>query len=67
MKFINWIKSFFEIEEKTSSKRLVSILASIALIAYLFMYPSDAANNSVLILALGSLGITGYEKVMTKK
>lgn len=67
MKFINWIKSFFEIEEKTSSKRLVSILASIALIAYLFIYPSDAANNSVLILALGSLGITGYEKIMTKK
>lgn len=50
-----------------SSKRLIGVLASISLIVYLFINPSDSANNSVLILALGSLGISGFEAIFSKK
>jgi hypothetical protein len=67
-KIINWIKQIFQDESGlTSSKRVVGVIASFALIAYMFITPSDAANNSVLILALGGLSMTSIEKIMKPK
>lgn len=62
MKFINWIKSFFEYNGNTSSKRAISIICAIALVTYAFVYPSDSANNSVLVLAITAMGVSGAEK-----
>jgi hypothetical protein len=63
---INYIKKFLEYNSNPSSKRLVGVLASFALIVYMFIQPSESANNSVLILSLGALGITAYEKMIKK-
>lgn len=63
----DYIKQFFEIDTNPSSKRLVGIIAAIALVVYMFIYPSEGSNNSVLILALGSLGITSIEKIWKKQ
>ncbi len=62
---ITYITSFLECDGKTSSKRLVGVLSSLSLIVYMFLNPSESANNSVLILAVGALGITAYEKIGT--
>lgn len=67
-KIINFTKQFFTDETSTpSSKRLVGIIASVALILYMFLQPSESANNSVLILALGGLGMSSIEKIMKPK
>ncbi len=49
---MKWFKSFFEFEGNTSSKRAISLICAIALVTYAFVYPSDSANNSVLVLAI---------------
>ena len=65
---IDFIKNFFTEPNGTpSSKRLVGILASLALIVYMFIKPSEAANNSVLILAISGLGFTSIEKIIKPK
>ena len=65
---IQFIKNFFtEADGTASSKRLVGIISSISLIAYMFIHPGEAANNSVLFLALGGLGLTTIDKVFKPK
>jgi len=66
-KIITYLSTFLECDGKTSSKRLVGILASLSLIVYMFIWPTETSNNSVLILALGSLGISSFEKLGVKK
>jgi hypothetical protein len=62
---INFIKNFFtEPDGTASSKRLVGILASLGLIIYMFIYPSEGANNSVLILAISGLGLSSIDKIV---
>lgn len=65
--FLTYILSFFEYNGKTSSKRAIGIISSIALIVYMFIWPSSTANDSVLILALGIMGVTGLEKFNKNK
>lgn len=50
-----------------SSKRTVGLLAALSLIAYMFIYPSTEANNSVLILAVSGLGLTTLDKIFKPK
>ncbi len=64
---IKYLKDLISFNGNPSSKRFVGILASLALITYMFIWPSDASNNTVLILALGCLSITGFEKFIPKK
>lgn len=65
-KFIDYIKQYAEYNNNPSSKRLVGLLSGLSLIVYMFIYPSDGSNNSVLILSLGALGISGVEKIYKK-
>ena len=64
--WLNYIKKYAEIDGNPSSKRIISILASIALIVYAFIWPSFEANNSILILALGAMGSSTAEKVVNR-
>lgn len=50
-----------------SSKRFVGVLGALSLIVYMFIHPSEYSNSSVLIMALGSLGITGFESIFKKQ
>lgn len=49
-----------------SSKRFVGIISSISLIIYMFVFPSSISNNSVLLLALGGLGLSTIDKIFKK-
>ncbi len=61
------ITGFFKDEGgEFSSKRLIGIFGGLSLILYMFIYPSDYANSSVLIMSLGALGITGLEQIFKK-
>jgi hypothetical protein len=50
-----------------SSKRTVGVLAGVALIIYMFVFPSEEANNSVLILSLSGLGLSSIDKIFKPK
>jgi hypothetical protein len=50
-----------------SSKRFVGVLSSLSLIFYMFMWPSINSNNTVLILALGGLGLSSVDKIFKPK
>jgi fluoride ion exporter CrcB/FEX len=58
-----------------SSKRFVGILGSLTLFGTLFANsfshldhaPSEALVNAVALLSFGALGITGAEKIFSKK
>jgi hypothetical protein len=58
-----------------SSKRFVGILGSIVLFGTLFansfshldQAPSEALVNAVALLSFGALGITGAERIFSKK
>ena len=64
----NFLKGLISDETGTySSKRFIGIIGGLSLIAYQFIHPSDAANNSVLIMSLGALGITGFEAIFKKE
>lgn len=67
MIFLNYIKKLIEYNSNPSSKRFIGLVAGLSLCAYMFVFPSDAANNSVLILALGALGINAAEKLINIK
>ncbi len=62
-------------KNEPSSKRLVGIVGSftlfVTLIAHTFTDvcnpPSDVLVNSVALLSFGALGITGVEKIFSKK
>lgn len=63
---IKFLTNLISFNGNPSSKRFVGIVASLALIVYMFIWPSAGANDSVLILALGALGITSAEKIWKK-
>jgi hypothetical protein len=58
-----------------SSKRFVGIIGSVTLFGTLFANsftdistaPSEALVNAVALLSFGALGITGVEKIFSKK
>ena len=70
-----FITKMFCDRNEPSSKRLVGIVGSftlfITLIAHTFTDvcnpPSDVLINSVALLSFGALGITGVEKIFSKK
>ena len=64
----SFIKGIFTDENGTySSKRFVGVLSSLSIIFYMFMWPSINSNNSVLILALGGLGLSSIDKLFKQK
>lgn len=66
---------FFCEKNEPSSKRLVGIVGAFCLFASLILggfsetykIPSDALVNAVALLSFGSLGITGAERIFSKK
>ena len=70
-----FITKMFCDKNEPSSKRLVGIVGSftlfVTLIAHTFTDvcnpPSDVLINAVALLSFGSLGITGVEKIFSKK
>jgi len=72
---LTWIKKMFSEGDEVSSKRFVGIAGSVSLIATmvansftsLSIAPSDALVDAVLILALGSLGLTSADKFAKRK
>lgn len=66
---------FFCENSQPSSKRLVGIVGSFTLFATLFANsfshinnaPSESLVNAVALLSFGALGITGFEKIFSKK
>jgi len=66
MEFWSFIKGVFSEPDGTpSSKRIVGVTGGLSLIINMFIYPTDFNVNCVLIMALGALGITGAEKLVT--
>ena len=62
------IKGFFTDENGVwSSKRLIGIASGFGIIVYAFIHPSEGANNSILILALGGLGLSTIDKIYKPK
>jgi hypothetical protein len=70
-----FLAKFFCEKSEPSSKRLVGIVGAFTLFATLFANsfthvdnaPSDALVQAVALLSFGALGITGVEKVFSKK
>ena len=59
-KFFN---SLIHSQDPTSSKRFVGLLGSLSLIMSMLIYNTEILVTSVLTLSLGSLAITGVEKI----
>ena len=70
-----FLTKFFCEKSEPSSKRLVGIVGAFTLFITLFANsfthvdnaPSDALVQAVALLSFGALGITGVEKVFSKK
>ena len=70
-----FITKMFCENNEPSSKRLVGIVGSFTLFTTLIAHtftdicnpPSDILINSVALLSFGALGITGVEKIFSKK
>lgn len=60
-------KIFYDEHNNPSSKRFVGILGGLSLIVFMFTFPSEYSNSSVLIMSLGALGISGLEQIFSKK
>ena len=61
------IEGLLQDENKVwSSKRFIGIVGGLSLIVYMFIFPSEYSNSSVLIMSLGALGITGFEAIFKK-
>ena len=71
----SFIAKMFCENNEPSSKRFVGIIGSLALFVTLIGHsftdicnpPSDILINAVALLSFGSLGITGVEKIFSKK
>ena len=58
---------FFKDENgEFSSKRLLGIIGGLSLVTYMFIYPSEYSNSSVLLMVLTMMGINGMEKIFKK-
>jgi len=70
-----FIAKLFCEKNEPSSKRFVGIIGSTTLFATLFansfthisQAPSEALVNAVALLSFGALGITGAERIFSKK
>lgn len=70
-----FLAKFFCEKNEPSSKRLVGIVGSFILFATLFANsfshidkaPSESLVNAVALLSFGALGITGFERIFSKK
>jgi hypothetical protein len=70
-----FIAKLFCEKNEPSSKRFVGIIGSITLFVTLFsnsfssldQAPSDSLVNAVALLSFGALGITGAERIFSKK
>ena len=61
------IEGLLQDENKVwSSKRFIGIVGGLSLIVYMFIFPSEYSNSSVLIMSLGALGISGFEAIFKK-
>jgi hypothetical protein len=64
MRIINWVTSFFNSENGTSSKRLVGIIGSLTLFVSLYNNPtSDALVWGTVSISSIALGLTTVESV----
>jgi hypothetical protein len=71
----SFFAKFFCEKNEPSSKRLVGIVGSFSLFVTLIMNsfthvdsaPSDALVQAVALLSFGALGITGAERIFSKK
>ena len=71
----SFLAKFFCEKNEPSSKRLVGIVGSFSLFVTMVMNsfshvdsaPSDALVQSVALLSFGALGITGAERIFSKK
>lgn len=60
-------EGFFKDENgEFSSKRLLGIIGGLSLVTYMFIYPSEYSNSSVLLMVLTMMGINGMEKIFKK-
>jgi hypothetical protein len=70
-----FLTKFFCEKSEPSSKRLVGIVGAFTLFATLFANsfthvdnaPSDVLVEAVAFLSFGALGITGFERIFSKK
>lgn len=61
------IKAIFSDENGVwSSKRIIGFIGAMCLFVNMFVNNTEYGVDAVLIIALGSLGITGLEAVMQK-
>jgi hypothetical protein len=63
---IKFIKSLLNSQDPTSSKRFIGLTGALSLIIGMFIYHTDLFVQSVLILSLGALAITGAESIFKK-
>ena len=63
---IKFILNILKSDTAESSKRLVGVLGSISLIISMLIWHTDTLVNAVLVLSLGALGITAFEKIFKK-
>jgi hypothetical protein len=71
----SFLAKFFCEKNEPSSKRLVGIVGSFSLFVTMVMNsfshvdsaPSDALVQAVALLSFGALGITGAERIFSKK
>ena len=67
---MSWLSKLLGVGDEVSSKRTVGLVGAAALIVTMIVKsltnqenaPSDALVNAVLILTLGSLGLTSVDK-----
>lgn len=66
-KFLTFIDGIFKDENGViSSKRFVGVIGALSLVVFMFIHPTEWSNSSVLLMSLGSLGITGIETIFKK-
>lgn len=64
MKIIEFLRKILSDQDGTpSSKRVIGIIAGLALIVMAFIYPGNEIFYMVLILSLGGLGLASIDKL----
>ena len=63
---IQFFKNLLNADSPTSSKRFIGLIGGLSLIFAMFIYHTDILIQSVLIMSLGALTITGAEKIFKK-
>ena len=63
---IEFFKNLLNADSPTSSKRFIGLIGGVSLITAMFIYHTDILIESVLIMSLGALTITGAENIFKK-